>query len=543
MRFHRHIFLIAGFSLLGGCSGGSSLSGAGIVQGASGRATVSVTWPADSRLIPLASSSIRVSLTQSGLLVGEATLVRPSGGGVASASFPKIPVGAVAVSASAFPNADATGTAQAQGTVAITVIANQTTPVNLTLGSTIVDFSLTPATATLATGAQATLGTTAKDASGALVLTSSSKIEWTSLTPSLATVDGAGRVSALAAGTATIQARETESGKTATAVITVTAGSGGGGGGGATSDLTLDLKANDIVYDRQRNKVWASVPSTAPTGGNSVVSIDPQTGTLGTPIFVGSEPGKLAISDDGQFLYAALNGAAAVRRVDLASQAADLQFSLGSGTFGTGARYAEDIAVQPGNAHTVAISLRNQGFSPRHEGVFIYDDGVQRPTGTQSHTGSNRIEFATPTRIFGYNNETTEFGFRRLTVSGSGVTEQDVVSNIITNFYTDIFYDNGRIYATTGAVVDAENKTLVGTLNSSGLITADGGLAWVLQTPFGGSSSTLRAYSTTTFSQAASQTFTGVAGSPIALIRVGANGIAFLTDGGKVYVVGRAPGL
>jgi hypothetical protein len=37
--------------------------------------------------------------------------------------------------------------------------------------------------------------------------------------------------------------------------------------------------------------------------GNTITSIDPRTGQLGASVFIGSEPGKLAISDDGRFLY------------------------------------------------------------------------------------------------------------------------------------------------------------------------------------------------------------------------------------------------
>ena len=38
----------------------------------------------------------------------------------------------------------------------------------------------------------------------------------------------------------------------------------------------------------------------------------------------------------------------------------------------------------PGQSSTIAVSRRNVGFSPKHEGVAIYDDGVMRPTTTQT---------------------------------------------------------------------------------------------------------------------------------------------------------------
>jgi len=71
--------------------------------------------------------------------------------------------------------------------------------------------------------------------------------------------------------------------------------------------------------------------------------------------------------------------------VDLTTFTADIQFSLGTSPI-YGPLYAEDIEVQPGNAGTVAVSLIRSGVSPRHAGVAIYDDGIQRPNITPDHT-------------------------------------------------------------------------------------------------------------------------------------------------------------
>lgn len=109
---------------------------------------------------------------------------------------------------------------------------------------------------------------------------------------------------------------------------------------------------------------------------------------------MGSEPNKLAISDDGKYLYTGLDGSAAVRRVNIPAKAAEIQFSLGSGLCGQ--FLAEDIVVLKNNPNSVAISKRNTGCSPRHEGVAIYDDGVQRPTMTPGHTGSYSLNGLPP---------------------------------------------------------------------------------------------------------------------------------------------------
>lgn len=124
----------------------------------------------------------------------------------------------------------------------------------------------------------------------------------------------------------------------------------------------FQLSTNDIVYDPVGQMLYASVPSRFGETGNCVVPIDPKTLRVGPPIWVGSEPGKMAVSDDGKYLYLALDGAKAVRRVDLNSQSVGLQFWLGNHltrgavipTIG-GPYYAVDLKAIPGRSDSVAV--------------------------------------------------------------------------------------------------------------------------------------------------------------------------------------------
>jgi hypothetical protein len=84
--------------------------------------------------------------------------------------------------------------------------------------------------------------------------------------------------------------------------------------------------------------------------------------------------------------------------------------------------------------------------------VAIYDDGVARPAVAGN---SDSIAFsADPTRIYGYNNQSTEFGFRRLTVSDSGVTVQNTYGGVLFGFNVTIKYDAGFVWSTHGEVVN-----------------------------------------------------------------------------------------
>lgn len=211
-----------------GCGGGGSAP-------QTGRATVSVTWPAAStRLIPFASSSIRVLVTQGTQGVGEAILARPASGGTASATFDRLPTGSVTVTATAYPDPNAAGVAQAAGSAPVTIVKGQVASLNLTLASTITEATVSPVAASVAVGGDTKLAVSFRNAQSQVVLVALATTQWTSRTPGVATVDAAGRVVGVAAGTAVIEAKDTESGKVGLAEVTVT-GSGGGGGGGSGS--------------------------------------------------------------------------------------------------------------------------------------------------------------------------------------------------------------------------------------------------------------------------------------------------------------------
>ena len=229
--------------------------------------------------------------------------------------------------------------------------------------------------------------------------------------------------------------------------------------------VAVTLSTKDLAYDRTGNRVYASVAGTALDRANTLTPIDPSTGILGPSTFIGSDPGKLAISGDSRRIYVALDGAAQIRPFDTVSQTAGTAFALGSEAF-SGPYYAEDIAIDPSNSTTIAVSRRNLTSSPRHEGVAVYDNGVQRPTVTPDHTGSNVIEFsATSTTLYGFNNESTEWGFRTMAISASGVTVTNIQPNLINSFGADILFEGGRIYSTSGRVIDPVSRTLLGTFS------------------------------------------------------------------------------
>ncbi|MBL8987950.1 MAG: IPT/TIG domain-containing protein [Gemmatimonadetes bacterium] len=304
-----------------------------------------------------------------------------------------------------------------------------------------------------------------------------------------------------------------------------------------TGTIVVNQGAAALIADPVRNRLYAAVGASGPTNPNTVVMIDPATGAILGTIGVPGDPTSLALSDDARYLYVGLGASPNVARIDLTTGTRDLEIPLGQATF-FGPLYAEDIVVLAGNPKAIAVSLYAKGVSPRHQGVAIFDEAVARPVRTQGHTGSNRITRGSePTELFGANNETTEFGVRRLRVSATGLTEEVVRDGILSGFSTDLEFSGGYLFDTAGGVIEARRLQVVTSIAGSGLVAAD--------VPRGRvhyfSGTTLSSHHYLAGAQIATLVVPGAAGA-VAMARFGVGGIALASPTTIVLVGSSAVG-
>jgi hypothetical protein len=296
----------------------------------------------------------------------------------------------------------------------------------------------------------------------------------------------------------------------------------------------IPLVANDVVYSPVTGKLYASVPSSAESGGNSIATINPVTGAITNLVFIGSEPNELALSDDGHTLYVALDGAFAVRRFDVISQTAGLQFSVGSDD-PHGPYSIRDLAVAPGNPNLVAVARYYRGVSPPEAGVAVYENGIQRTqTGPSHSVGNDYLAFsASASKLYGTG---LYSGLTTMTVDASGITVAGAVSLSAGH---RIKFDNGRIYGGSGQVINPDSGTLLGTFSAattSGFVPDSAvGRAYYLVTEQ--ANRTLKAYDINNFLPVGSATIPGVVGDATAMVRWGSNGLAFRTSGNQLFIL------
>ena len=299
----------------------------------------------------------------------------------------------------------------------------------------------------------------------------------------------------------------------------------------------LALTTKDLVVDSHTQTIYVSVPSSVGAGGNSITPINAQTGTPGQPVFIGSEPGDLAIADSGEAVYAVLEGASAVRRFDTRTQTAGVQFNLGNDSF-SGPVMPRQIKVAPGNPEIVAVQGGGSMFESR---LFIFDNGVRR--GNSLASAAQQLEFsASATRLYSSSSGTSvhgEFiGLQRINLTPTGPSNDGNASQVPAQT-GEIKFDNGRLYAASGHVYNPENGALLGqftapdivflrtTVVPDSAVSAYLRLRVLLQRHAEDNAARLRM---NTFAEIGSIEIPDASGTPTSLARWGANGLAFRTE-------------
>jgi hypothetical protein len=221
--------------------------------------------------------------------------------------------------------------------------------------------------------------------------------------------------------------------------------------------ITVNLPANDIVYDPYAQLIYASVPSSYGPNGNSIAVIAPKTGKIIGYYYAGSEPNQLALSADGQYLYVGLNGNGSVQRLILPNFTPDIDVSLGT-SYNGGPNIANSLQVSPSSGHTWAVSTGTTSCCYGNA-IYFYTDATQLHDSVAS--SSVQIIFASSSTLYGYYSG----NLTPVAVNSSGGTAGTTWSGLVEG--SSIAYADGLIYGNAGEAFNPATGLLLGTYDLS----------------------------------------------------------------------------
>jgi hypothetical protein len=313
----------------------------------------------------------------------------------------------------------------------------------------------------------------------------------------------------------------------------------------------------DLLWDAATAKIYVSMPGVQGDAGDAIGIVDPVAGTVTSSGFLGSDPAKLALSSDSNYLYLALNGANAIQQLALPSLKVNTEWTLGGEgdsespyLANLGPYYAMDLQAAPGAPQTTAIILAGF-FETIPEDVAVYDGSTPRTS--ELEAGQNpysALQWAGTDSTLYAVNQFDPASFMVFGVGASGPVLNQTYDGILSGYAGGIHYDPGKgiVYTDSGQVIQPTSGTVVGSFGASGIAAPDSTLDRVFilgQSPAqaGTQNYTIESFDQAKFTAIGSIAIDNVVGTPTALIRWGTNGLAFTTMvGTPTNFLGTGPG-
>lgn len=215
----------------------------------------------------------------------------------------------------------------------------------------------------------------------------------------------------------------------------------------------LSQPAGDMVYDSVSSRLLISIPASDTVYKNSIGYIDPGTAVLVRTYPIGDDPGPLAITQNGKYLYVGLNGTSNIKKFNIHQGIPVMTFSVGSDPF-LGPMQASHISCRPGTDSVIAVSRVITGTSGS-AGAAVFKNGQLLPNLVVQYSVTiSQVSFQSPDLLYAFNNQTPDFNFYTLLVNSAGASLINSAGNLMNGFGTEFYIHGNEAVSDNGAAVD-----------------------------------------------------------------------------------------
>ena len=307
-------------------------------------------------------------------------------------------------------------------------------------------------------------------------------------------------------------------------------------------------RTGHVVWDQASSRLYVAVPGDNQSNPGEVVGLDPMTGVFGPRIVHGADPRRLAVSGDGQFIYATSREGNFISRFNLPALTPSLAIPLGGNA--TGLFRAGEIRVAPGLPNTIAVARYSGEIrSDTWVDLAVFDDATPRQTGITlgdirpDAGGIQRFEWIDGLSMYGLEDK----HLIDLTVSPTGLsaTQSRAIQNFTAYNLESTQLIGDRMYFGRGQIVDLSLPAVVGNLDPLPgtphvvASTIDSAIGRAFAISEGVSSRHLHSYDLNTLSPIASIDISSIPMGfpPYQLDRWGSDGLAAHSEGGAILLI------
>ena len=226
---------------------------------------------------------------------------------------------------------------------------------------------------------------------------------------------------------------------------------------------TLSLAATDVAYVSGSGRLWATIAAQDAAYPNSLVELDPVSGTVIASFPIGPDPTRMEQTDNGQYLYVVVSNATAVRQFDL--DARRVNFTIVPPTDPQCVpALVQDLATVAGSPNRVVLA--NRFWYCSFGEIRLFDHGVSQPSVVPVSSDPQLVKLER-SGVPGVVYEAWQNAFIRLQIKSDGIAQLDQTSGLITPG-ARLKAANGLVYTVAGEILDPQALTLAGTYPGMG---------------------------------------------------------------------------
>lgn len=219
----------------------------------------------------------------------------------------------------------------------------------------------------------------------------------------------------------------------------------------------LSIPSTGLVYDGQRDRIYASSATQSKTFQNQIIVINPATVQIESSFDAGGTGLRsLAISSDGRYLYVAVDNGRRINQLDLSNGSVvrfiDLEPEL----------IVKEMEVVPDDPEAIIVSRPRWGSISFSGAVAIYKSGQLLP---QSGDGLNGLEIAIDGpghRLFTLGSGPSAYSFQ---IAQTGLVS--ITNSVLLRWCKDVKYDSGLLFDTFGQIMSADSLQVVDSLRGT----------------------------------------------------------------------------
>ena len=229
----------------------------------------------------------------------------------------------------------------------------------------------------------------------------------------------------------------------------------------------MNLASYSLAWDSKSQRLLLPVWRRDTQYPNTVIAVNPVTGTVTQVAQVQPDPTVASPTDDGSYFYTAF---ANVERnhASFAPQSGRPDNMDAAKRSPIWVFLGQRRATEPGAPHTFAATFSDSTTLSTAGNLAIYDDGVARPDTAVTPLNEHLEWGAGNTQLYSFDNPGDVNAFN-VTASGATSAQFESISGTLANGGTWVHFDpaTGYLYTDGGIVYDPATQTTIGNFNAS----------------------------------------------------------------------------